>query len=213
MADALAVVQMLFYVTAGTVIVLTYLNARKSLLNPVHTEYQKHVISRLKELSEELDSEFDANSPNYWMSEGLVKEAVDEINETFREHRKDILVSGEWEGGGLSMSEGLLRIQRLARSVKSDPFIPPNIRQIIVDYCAARAAARHSAEQHALSYYRRQLAQGRNLETLDENWNWVHNLANHELHQHGFGIVQVEEKVEDIRSEIQRYLESFNPTS
>jgi hypothetical protein len=212
MADALAVVQMLFYVTAGTVIVLTYLSARKSLLNPVHTEYQKHVISRLKELSEELDSEFDANSPNYWMSEGLVKEAVDEINETFREYREDILESGEWEGGGLLLSKGLLRIQRLARSVKSDPFIPPNIRQIIVDYCAARAAARHSAEQHALSYYRRQLAQGRNLETLDENWNWVHNLANHELHQQGFGTVQVEEKVEDIRSEIQRYLESFNPT-
>lgn len=57
--EVLWVVQILFYLVTGWIVVLTYRNARKTLLSPAHTEYHKNVITRLKELSEKLDSEFD----------------------------------------------------------------------------------------------------------------------------------------------------------
>ena len=62
----LLLVQIVFYLATGTVIILTYKNARKSLLDTVFIrKYQKHVITALAKLSEELASEFDPDSPNY----------------------------------------------------------------------------------------------------------------------------------------------------
>jgi hypothetical protein len=58
---------------------VTYQNAKRGLLSPVHTEYQKHVIERLKELSRDLDAEFDPESPNYWAASknaGVIDEAL-----------------------------------------------------------------------------------------------------------------------------------------
>ena len=48
--------QILFYVVAGTVAVLTYRKAKDTLLNTVNTEYQKKVIGRLEELAKELEA-------------------------------------------------------------------------------------------------------------------------------------------------------------
>ena len=82
--EVLTSVQILFYLVTGTVVILTYNNARKSLLNPVHTAYQKLVINKLKELSEELYSEFEPESPKtldkksnpYKANSGRYKRAV-----------------------------------------------------------------------------------------------------------------------------------------
>src|SRR5215208_7393949 len=89
--EVLTSVQILFFLVTGAVVILTYINARKSLLNPVHTEHQKLVINKLKELSEELYSEFDPESPNYW-SDGLRenREPIDETNRQFREMQRGI---------------------------------------------------------------------------------------------------------------------------
>jgi len=65
--EVLTSVQILFFLVTGAVVILTYINARKSLLNPVHTAYQKLVINKLKELSEELYSEFEPESPKHWI--------------------------------------------------------------------------------------------------------------------------------------------------
>ena len=69
----------------------------------------------------------------------------------------------------------------------------------------------HELELEAQIYYKRVLARGENHKDLDENWGWVHNRINKGLYERGFGISQVEEKVDDLRLEIQRYLESFSP--
>jgi len=63
--DILRGTQIVFYTGTLIVVILTYSNARKTLLSPAHTEYHKNVITRLKDLSEKLDSEFDPTSPNY----------------------------------------------------------------------------------------------------------------------------------------------------
>lgn len=64
--DILKIVQIGFYITVATITVLTYRSAKNGLLNTVNTEYQKKVIAKLEELSNELGSEIDSTSPNYW---------------------------------------------------------------------------------------------------------------------------------------------------
>ena len=81
---ALKVSQVAFYCVATIVTLLTYWRTtRKGLLNTVFAEYQKLVIIRLKELSDELFADFDADSDNYWASQEPLKEVVHEINLTF----------------------------------------------------------------------------------------------------------------------------------
>ena len=66
MDSVLKFVQILFYLTAGFVAILTYIKAKSGLLNTINTEYHKKVIDRLSALSEDLFSEFDHESDNYW---------------------------------------------------------------------------------------------------------------------------------------------------
>lgn len=103
--QVLSSVQIRFYLITGTVIILTYINAKKSLLNPVHAEYQKHVINKLKDLSEDLFSEFDPGSPNYWVGEHHNKELVEFSNEILRSKKDQILATGTWTGEGLRTSD------------------------------------------------------------------------------------------------------------
>jgi hypothetical protein len=196
----------------GTVVVLTYLNARKTLLNPVYTEYQKLVITRLAEFSNELASEFDPESPNYWLKENSVQRAVEAINTGFEKIRAGTPTGNDWEVMGYMVSDDEMRALRLVDSIRSDPFIPENIRNKAVDMLEGRAAAIRSAEDDAYDYYRSVLANGEGLETMDENWHWVHNLVNKNLYKQGFGISQMQTKVDDLRREIQGYLKSFDPT-
>ncbi len=66
--DGLKVTQIAFYVAAGVVAILTYLKAKRGLLNTVNTEYQKKVIERLGSIADELLEEFDPASERYWRS-------------------------------------------------------------------------------------------------------------------------------------------------
>lgn len=79
-----------FYTVAIVLTILTYLNARKGLLNPINIEYHKHVIERLKEISAELLSEYDEFSDNYWARNKATIDALDRIREDFRDNRTNI---------------------------------------------------------------------------------------------------------------------------
>jgi hypothetical protein len=208
----LLIVQIVFYLATGTVVILTYKNARKSLLNPVYTEYQKHVIAALAMLSEELASEFDPDSPNYWVGQHAIKEAVETINATFRQDRDRIPKAGEWKLAGYPASKEELRADRLIQSIKTDPFLPEQIRNSAVELLEGRIHALSDAESDALANYQNVLAQGKGLENIEENWHWVHNDVNKKLYEQGFGISQVGEKVDNLRIEIQQHLRSFDPT-
>ena len=84
----LKITQILFYLVAGSVAILTYRKARDGLLNTVNTEYQKKVINRLDELAKQLGSEFDSNSPNWWARHNPIREFVDQINEKYIEQKE-----------------------------------------------------------------------------------------------------------------------------
>lgn len=213
--ELLTSVQVLFYLVTGGVVLLTYLNARKTLLNPVYTEYQKLVITRLAELSSELASEFDPESPNYWLKKNSVERAVDAINKGFEKIRTGTATENDPDLIGLMgivVSEEEMRANRLIDSIRSDPFVPESIRNKAINVLEGRAAAIRKAEDEAYDHYLSVLNKGERLETMDENWHWVHNLVNDSLYKQGFGISQMQSKVDELRHEIQRHLGSFDPT-
>ena len=72
--EILKLVQITFYVVAGTLGILTYLSAKKGLLNTVNTEYHKRAFDKIENLSQELLSEFDPKSENYWANGDTLKD-------------------------------------------------------------------------------------------------------------------------------------------
>jgi hypothetical protein len=208
--DALRLVQILFYVLTGTLAVLTYRNAIRGLLNPVNTEYQKRVMDRLKELADELADEFDPNSPNYWAKQHYYMEAVDRINETFTNHKDTIVQSRTWPFG-VPLTEDYQRLDNLVRTIKSDPFIPHNIRELVVELLEQRCAIIGQVTYSELQSYQLALVSGSATDPLDRYEAEVHNNIISELNRRGCSMSDIEGEVDKIRYAIQNYFESFNP--
>jgi hypothetical protein len=202
--------QTLFYLTGGVVAVLTYLSAKKGLLNTVNTEYHKKVIDNLKTLSDELWSEFDANSENYWLRSGSIKGIVDEIHKSFLSRKEEILKAKIFEDGILiGADQG--RYSALTARYKSDPFLPNPIREKVVEFLHNRSKVLQEARWVTLRKYMQDLANGNNLDTLENNWGWLHNEVLQYCTERGAGLSQAELKIDEIRLLIQKYFEKYNP--
>jgi hypothetical protein len=208
--DATKVVQMVFYTVAAFLAALTYRSAKRGLLNTVNTEYQKRVMDRLHNLAEELYSEFDPHSESYWAKSSPVREVVEEINKEFRENRSLILKEGEFKGPVL-VSSDYAKLNRFVNKAKSDPFLPKEIRDKLIDLLEARVETLGDAYEEVITDYANALAQGKYGDTLDDNCHWVHNKIIDVCYKRGCGISQIEEEVHRLRLFIQKYLESFNP--
>jgi hypothetical protein len=206
----LKVIQIAFYVVGATVAVLTYLSAKRGLLNTVNTEYQKRVMDRLKELAEELGSEFYMDSPNYWASQDSVKQVVDQLHERFKANRDKILETREFSSG-IPVSSDYRRLYILVEKVKSDPFIPKKVRDIVVDLLETRASVLLEAHMAILEQYTHDLANGKYLHSLDTNCHWLHNKIFDYCRDRGCAIGQIQEETHKVRLAIQEYMESFNP--
>lgn len=211
--DALKTSQIAFFVVAGTVAVLTYLKAKKGLLNTVNTEYQKRVIDRLSTVSDELLDEFDAESERYWVKQQYVKKLVERFHKESIGEREQYLAMKEPKPMGTPIGEEEHHLAFLLEKWKTDPFLPKKIRDEVVDLLDNRLTVLRLVHREELLRYGEKLAQGKHWETIDDNWGWIHNKINDQLYQRGCGIAQIQEDVHRIRLEIQKYFESFNPHS
>jgi hypothetical protein len=185
--EALKLSQIVFYGIAAILTVLTYWRATRGLLNTVFTEYQRCVILRLKELSDELFAEFDEDSPKYWARSDPMKDIVDAINSDFGRARDLIRRSGEFPGGVLVGSDEH-RLSALLNRTKSDPFIPKDLRAAVTDLLDSRLQVLTEVRHQVLEGYMRDLAKGKHAEDLDSNWNWLHNRVNDGLYKRGVGV-------------------------
>lgn len=210
MDTLLKIVQIGFYITAASIGILTYLKAKNGLLNTVNTEYQKKVIDRLAELSSELLEEFDSSSDNHWSREKSVKEVIDRLHEEVIPYKNKI-ISGNRSLHGIPVSKKEEKLQMFLSRIKSDPFIPSEIRNKIVALIEGRLNAMRSAHRTEIEKYQEGLKSGMYWDTLDENDGWLHNQILHRLYEVGYGISDVESKVHEIRTDIQLYFEGFNP--
>lgn len=202
--------QSTFYVVGALIAVLTYVKAKNGLLNTVNTEYHKKVIERLASLGEELYKEFDEDSDDFWVKDESAKEVLDRLHEDILPN-KDRIISENIIIPGIPVSKREAKINSLMKKYKSDPFIPPKIRDKVVDLFDARASAMSESFHSAIEYYKNGLTAGKYWDSLDTNHHWIHNKINSQLYEMGCGISQVEEAVHEIRIEIQKYFERFNP--
>ncbi|WP_419174385.1 hypothetical protein [Desulfosediminicola sp.] len=208
--QSLKIAQMGFYITMAVVAILTYLKAKKTLLNSINTEYHKHVINALIGLSNELYSEFDKNSKTYWLNNTRIDEVVNEINKEFTKNKIAILASKKF-GGGIRVLDLEDRLMTQIGRYKSDPFLPQVIRQETLDLLENRLIVFNTSYCDVISNYMQDLAKGKHIETLESNSGWLHNKLNRELYEQGCGISQIEDAVHDIRLNIKTYLDKFNP--
>lgn len=206
--EILTIVQIGFYTVGATVAILTYRAAKRGLLNSVNTEYQKRVIDRLQRLSEDLYSEFDPKSPDYWATVNYVEAAIKDINEAFAEHRAAILEDGEFPFG-MRVGKDEERLSRLLDPIRSDPFIPENIRSAVVVFLDSRLSVLIETRFDVLGKYCQDLAKEKRQPASE--YSGIHNQILEEQRLRGCGISEIEEDVHGIRALIQDYFDSFNP--
>jgi tetrahydromethanopterin S-methyltransferase subunit B len=211
LGDALKIVQITFYAIGAIIAMLTYRAAKRGLLNTVNTEYQKRVMDRLQKLSEDLYSEFDPTSPMYWASRRPVHDGIRQINEVFQNNRDEILAAKKFYYG-TPYTEDMKRLQHLLSPAVSDPFIPDNIRAVVVDLLQNRLDVLYGIYTSEFEKYAGKLAKGKQspLTELDDVNN-IHNKIVEQMNMQGCGVTQIEKEVHEIRSLIQDYFDSFNP--
>lgn len=216
LGDTLKVVQICFYGVGMVLAVLTYRAAIKGWLTPTNTEYQKRVMDRLAKLSEDLYAEFDQTSDHYWPKLRPVESAIEEMNRTFENNREETLAAKEWLYG-TPVATDIRRLDRLLHPVISDPFIPENIREAVVDLLENRLHVLRGIYLQEFEKYSNNLAKGKHepLNSDDdedlEKINEIHNRRVAEMRKQGCGIGDIESAVHDIRGLIQDYFDSFNP--
>jgi len=208
--DFLKLTQIVFYVTAGIVAVLTFIKAKNGLLNSVNTEYKRRVMDHLAFLSDELYSEFDDKSENFWAKADSVKEVLVRLHERCKPY-KDKIISSKTMPPGIPISFLEQKLTRMLGKFKSDPFIPLSIRGQVIFLLEKRSSVMRKVFIEAIDNYKKELAKGKHWDTLDTNWGWVHNKINDRLYKEGCGTSQIEDEVHKIRESIRKYLESFDP--
>ena len=102
MTTLIQIVQILFYITVGSVAVMTYIKAKNGLLNAVNTEYQKRVMDRLAEVSSYLYSEFDWTTDDFWARSDFSGEVIDRINEQALKIKHE-LITGKIEPSAIGI--------------------------------------------------------------------------------------------------------------
>ena len=207
----LIIVQIAFYLVVGSVAVLTYLKAKKTLLNSVNTEYQKRALQKVEEISEFLISEFDAESENFWANKKMdtVEAAKLMINE-FNKEKEMFLKEEKWIGS-IPSNTSLLKFDNWVTKVKSDPFVPKEIRRIVVEKLQARISKAREIERQELLKFGDALIIDKGKSDL-KYWEYgVHNLVVEKSNVEGVGVSQIEEMVHLIRIGIQKYYEKYDP--
>ena len=83
-----------FWLGALILAFLTYRNARKTLLSPVNTEYQKRIFDSLVNISERLFSELKMGKSQHWIRQRPMKDALAEICEEWENNKDSVEKSG-----------------------------------------------------------------------------------------------------------------------
>jgi hypothetical protein len=205
--DAAKIAQIIFYAVAGTVAILTYIAARRTLLNTVNTEYQKRVMDRLQKLGEDLYDEFNDQSPNFWVKNLPTQHLVEHANGEFAVYGQN-----GCKLCSTPVTSDLARLSKLLKGVVSDPFIPDAIREPTIDFLENRHAVLSEVYIDVTHEYYGALVEGTRKPIENPVLaNKIHNDLIEEINKRGCGFHQVEKDIHAIRSQIQDYFESFNP--
>ncbi|MDY0943649.1 hypothetical protein [Priestia megaterium] len=206
-----SIVQICFYITGSTIAILTYRSAKKGLLNTVNTEYQKRVMDHLDELSNILYAEFDRNSEQYWAHSNnnpgfvtIVEGIIDRYLEHLQKHGNSETFELTYE-----LPNGL-RLHELAERIKSDPFLPDDIANYVVNYLETRSEVLGETIIEEFESLR-EILRTQQYSSLDKLPLNTHIRISNKLYDKRMSMEHVEDEVHHIRGMIKEHLESYNP--
>lgn len=207
--DLKTIAEICFYCLTGTLAILTYLSAKRVLLNTVNTEYQKKVILRLEALQKILADEFYLHSEKYWAK-----------NDTYLINQIKIINQMYAGTPGILYNEDDLMLESnpqasflltLENEITADPFVPKQVREAIIENIIKRAYSINDIYHNNLKKYASELALGNTAESFEENYHHLEENISKELVINNCEITQIENEVNCIRLYIQEYFESFRP--
>ena len=203
----LKVFQIIFYCFMMCTIFVYYRSVKKLTMNFTNGCYSKEVVESLRDLSNALYSEFDAETKEYWAKQTTSQYIMHQLNERFAYYADDLL-TGKVSDNHLSipMTEVEKRIIAMADRCRSDPFLPQSIRSHVVSMLDERANALTDAYRDTANFYMSKLVNKEVSELSATNEMSINNYLIVSLNKKGFGISQVEGKVAEIRIQIQNFL-------
>ncbi|MFC2993196.1 hypothetical protein [Halomonas tibetensis] len=209
--SAKEVVQILFWVGALILAFLTYKNARKTLLSPVNTEYQKRIFDSLNKISNRLFSELKMGEDHHWIKQRPMEDALGEICK-------------EWEGNKASVEEFGLELtdwpaakdwydfHSFADEVRYELFLPDSLRKKIISYMEERAESAQYAHNHAVQKFINQVNENRSYHDLHvNNFIDIENFYIDGMDEMNMSIDKIYQRNEELMGEIVKYVQSFDP--
>ncbi|MFY0678552.1 MAG: hypothetical protein JXR18_14840 [Neptuniibacter sp.] len=206
----LKIFQIGFYITASIIAVLTFIKAKNGLLNSVNTEYQKKVMERLSQLSDEIWAEFDFSSESHWSKNKALDEVLDQIHDHAIQNKHEI-ITGKAGFPGVPLPKKQMEMMASLERIKSDPFIPPKIRDKLVGILDKRISSTFEAYHTVVKDYQEDLCKGKLWDSFDHNKSIISNKVLSVMIKNGVGIAELQDAAHEVRLEIQKYYESFNP--
>lgn len=212
MEIAVKIFQSLFYVIASTIAILTYLKAKDGLLNSVNTEYQKKVMEKLAQLSEEIVGEFDFSSKNHHSKDLTFGELVSRVNRFAKENKEEML-AGNLKFIGTPATEQMIVGLTKPSLIETDPFIPSGIRAKLTSFYKMKYEETYSVYREVILEYQNALENGDSIwwRNIDSAPGILRNRVNDILDNRGIGLSKLKDFAHEIRNDIKKYYDNFNP--
>ena len=206
------IVQVAFWIGALILAFLTYLNAKKTLLSPVNTEYQKRVFDSLTQLSERLFSELKIGAQDGLRYQRPMKEALVEICNKWEENKKSV------EEFGLDLiefpvSSDWFKFEKLADEVRFDLCVPVELKSTILSHLKERADASCYAHGFAVTEFVKQVNAEKSYHELSvDNFVDIENFYIEGMESAGMGGEEIYRKNQELMKEFILYIQSFDPS-
>ncbi len=208
-STALAFTQIAFYLSASAVAWLTFAVARKGLLSPVNTEYQKRVMDRLSEIATELGDEWNPKSDACYIHHGEhIHDACADVDDQYDKYKRGEVRADEI---GIKVSPLETRFIEQFNRWRSDPFLPEKLRYELLDFTIKRKQTYSNIYFSEVGKYRKSLVR-QNEADPRPSWVTVNNAIHARLSEAGFGLDDVSRKADVLRLSIQAYMQRYDPT-
>ena len=205
------VAQILFWVLTSVLASLAYFNAKKTLLSPVNTEYQKRIFDKLEILSKKLFSELKIGDDNYWLYQRPMKEVFTEICNEYKNNKESVHEFG-LEISCSSVGKNYIYFQKLADEIRYELFLPDALKEPLISYLEQRAEAEIFSTAFAVDSYINMINENKNYEEIDEEkFMEIENFYIDGMSESGFDNEAITTKNKEIMDKIINYVQSFNP--
>ena len=198
--------QIVFYIVGSTVAVMTYISAKKGLLNTVNTEYHKRSMDHLEALSKRL---FEFSSTEKWLQNEFKNDQY--IIELIENHQQDKRDENIFAFVTIKENQLVKEFEDLISSIKSEPFLPEEISVRVIRNLENKVETWSTIYNRGISELQSNLLNATGDIDVESTLMSVQNSIGNERRKKGCSIEDLENEIEDIRIYIRSYLKSFDP--